>query len=146
MLMTVVGRGSMSVKNITAAARGPTFGGKLAVRNWQRRAQKSIHIPSYLRFRSLLSLLLEHWTADCLFLLFRFWIYSWCFSALPFCIHSQHHYYFGSNHPHFVPHSLSLMMGALEYYILSHLCYGDCKDHQQPAECWEDGYTTFFVP
>jgi hypothetical protein len=33
MLMTVVGRGSMSVKNITAAARGPTFGGKLAVRN-----------------------------------------------------------------------------------------------------------------
>jgi hypothetical protein len=60
-LLTTISRGSTSSKNITAAARGPTSGGKLAVRKWQRRAQKSIHIPSYLRFRSLLSLL-RYWS------------------------------------------------------------------------------------
>jgi hypothetical protein len=95
---------------------------------------KTIHIPSHLRFRSLLSLFPEHWTAECLLLLFQFWIYSWCFQALQFVFVSQHRYYFGSGHPHLLPHSLSFMMGALEYYISSHLCYGDGKVHHESAE------------
>jgi hypothetical protein len=132
-LLTVISRGSTGSKSISAAARGPTSGGKLAVRRWQRRAQKSIHIPSYLRFRSLLSLLPEHWTADCLFSLFRFWIYSWCFQAPPSCIHSQHRYYFGSNHPTLcTPLAISHDGGVGVLHIISFVLW---RLQGSPATC-----------
>jgi hypothetical protein len=120
-------------KNYSSGSR-TSFWRKIAARNWRRRAQKLFIYPLIFDFDRFCLYFRSIGRRNVCCSCFNFGYTLGVFRRCNFVFVSQRRYYFGSGHPHLLPHSLSFMMGALEYYISSHLCYGDGKVHHESAE------------